>query len=191
MVITSNIILKINILRAKYRFLVLLIRKMCFRCLGMKIGRNVVLGQINCEWPNKTSIGNYTSIQDGVTFWIREPFNNNNKIIIGENVFIGRNTEFNCNNQIIIKNNCLIASNSVFIDATHGISKIDLISNQSIISTPIIVEEDVWIGTGCKILMGVIIGRGSVIGAGSVVNKSIPPYEVWAGVPARFINLRK
>lgn len=31
------------------------------------------------------------------------------------------------------------------------------------------------------------IGDGAVIGAGSVVNKDIPPYQVWAGVPVRFI----
>jgi len=49
----------------------------------------------------------------------------------------------------------------------------------------------VWIGTGCKILYGVHLGRGCIVGAGAVVNKSIPPYEIWAGVPAKKIGERK
>ena len=36
----------------------------------------------------------------------------------------------------------------------------------------------------------VTIGDGVVIGAGAVVTKNIPPYEVWGGVPAKFICKR-
>ena len=48
----------------------------------------------------------------------------------------------------------------------------------------IIVETDVWIGTGAIILGGVKIGSGSIIAAGSVVTKNIPSCEIWGGVPA-------
>lgn len=53
-----------------------------------------------------------------------------------------------------------------------------------------VVESDVWIGFGSVILSGVRIGRGSIVAAGSVVTKSIPPYEIWGGVPARRIKSR-
>jgi acetyltransferase-like isoleucine patch superfamily enzyme len=53
-----------------------------------------------------------------------------------------------------------------------------------------LVESDVWIGYGSVILSGVCIGRGSIVAAGSVVTKSIPPYEIWGGVPARRIKAR-
>jgi carbonic anhydrase/acetyltransferase-like protein (isoleucine patch superfamily) len=33
-------------------------------------------------------------------------------------------------------------------------------------------------------------GVGAIIGAGSVVTKKIPPYEIWAGVPAKKIKDR-
>ena len=55
---------------------------------------------------------------------------------------------------------------------------------------PIIVRDDVWIGSHVLILSGVEIGQGAVIGAGSVVAKSIPPYAVAVGNPARVIKYR-
>ncbi|MBE6601946.1 MAG: acyltransferase [Ruminococcaceae bacterium] len=48
----------------------------------------------------------------------------------------------------------------------------------------VIIEDDVWIGANVTILKGVVIGTGSVIAAGSVVTKSVPPYQIWGGVPA-------
>lgn len=54
----------------------------------------------------------------------------------------------------------------------------------------VVVEDDVWIGTRAIILCGVRIGRGAVIGAGTVVTKSIPPYAIAVGNPARIIRQR-
>lgn len=49
----------------------------------------------------------------------------------------------------------------------------------------IVIEDDVWLGLGVKVLDGVTIGKGAVIGAGAVVTRSIPPYAIAVGVPAR------
>ncbi len=54
----------------------------------------------------------------------------------------------------------------------------------------IILEDDVWIGSGVIILKGVRIGRGSIIAAGALVNKDIPPYAIAGGVPARVFGVR-
>lgn len=54
----------------------------------------------------------------------------------------------------------------------------------------IVVEEDVWIGSNVTLLAGVTIGRGSVVAAGAVVNKSMPPYCICGGVPARFLKFK-
>lgn len=52
------------------------------------------------------------------------------------------------------------------------------------------IEDDVWVGTRAIILAGVTIGRGAVIAAGAVVTKSVAPYAIVAGNPARELRKR-
>jgi maltose O-acetyltransferase len=55
-------------------------------------------------------------------------------------------------------------------------------------SSPIYIEDDVWIATRATILKGVRIGKGSVIATGAIVTKDVPPYCVAAGTPARVVK---
>ncbi|MCC7598329.1 acyltransferase [Janthinobacterium sp. FW305-129] len=55
---------------------------------------------------------------------------------------------------------------------------------------PVEIGEDCWLGVNAMILPGVTIGRGCVVGAGSVVSKSVAPYSIVAGVPAKPIGQR-
>lgn len=157
---------------------------------GAKIGAKTSIGKINCEWPNQLIIGENCTIQNDVDFRFWTPFKKDAGIKIGNNVFIGHACEFVANSKIEIGNDCLIASKTTFNTTGHEYSKSIKIKDQPITTKEIIIEEDVWVGTSCVILQGVTIGKGSVVAAGSVVNKSIPAYEVWAGVPARFIKHR-
>jgi acetyltransferase-like isoleucine patch superfamily enzyme len=54
----------------------------------------------------------------------------------------------------------------------------------------IVMEDDVWLGTGVKVLEGVHIGRGAIVAAGAVVISDIPAYAMAGGVPARVVNYR-
>jgi acetyltransferase-like isoleucine patch superfamily enzyme len=54
----------------------------------------------------------------------------------------------------------------------------------------ITIGHDVWVGQSALILSGVSIGTGSVIGAGAVVSRSIPPYSIAVGNPARVVRRR-
>lgn len=54
----------------------------------------------------------------------------------------------------------------------------------------VIIEEDAFIGCNVVICNSVTIGKGAIVGAGSIVTKNIPPYQVWAGNPARYIKDR-
>lgn len=55
---------------------------------------------------------------------------------------------------------------------------------------PIVIEDDVWIGSRSLIMKGIRIGHGAIIAAGSVVTKDVPPFEIWGGNPARFLRSR-
>lgn len=49
----------------------------------------------------------------------------------------------------------------------------------------VVIEKDVTIGANCTILPGVVIGEGATVSAMSLVNRDIPPYSFWGGVPVR------
>lgn len=181
------------LLLSKYKIELLYKRMLIikWRCLGLELGENSKIGKVYFNSPGLVKIGCKCEIRDSVSFWLKNPFDEKNKIVIGDNVFIGRSVEFNCSGEIMIGDNCLIASSVVFVDSGHIFDKLMNINNQPIQIKNIIVEEDVWIGSGAIILKGVVIGRGSIVGANSVVNKLIPPYEIWAGCPAKKIGERK
>lgn len=54
----------------------------------------------------------------------------------------------------------------------------------------IILGDDVWVGHSATILSGVTVGQGAVIAAGAVVTKTIPPYTIVGGIPAKIIKYR-
>lgn len=54
----------------------------------------------------------------------------------------------------------------------------------------IIIGNDVWLAENCMIMSGITIGDGAIVGARAVVTKSVEPYSVVAGSPAKVINMR-
>lgn len=57
-------------------------------------------------------------------------------------------------------------------------------------TSPVEIQEDVWIGRGSVIMPGVNIGRGAIVGANSVVTKNVSAYSIVGGAPARLIGQR-
>lgn len=76
----------------------------------------------------------------------------------------------------------IVAVNHVFDDPTRPFIE------QGITAQGIVIEDDVWIGSGAIITDGVHIGKGAVIAAGAVVTRDVPPHTVVAGVPARIVK---
>lgn len=59
---------------------------------------------------------------------------------------------------------------------------------QGLTAEGIVIEDDVWIGSGAVITDGVRIGQGAVIAAGAVVTHDVAPHTVVGGVPARVLR---
>ena len=109
----------------------------------------------------------------------------------GKRVYVGRHTFLCSFAPITIGDNTIIGAYSYIISANHRYdSRAIPIRDQGYTGAPIHIGEDVWIGTHVVILPGVRIGRGAIIAAGSLVNCDIPEYEIWGGMPVRFIKSR-
>ena len=124
---------------------------------------------------------------------IRPPIfvDDNNKTTIGDNCKINHNCKFiDYGSYVKIGNNVAISAGATFIACDHPKNPL-LLDEWVDIPTPIVIEDDVWIGANVTILGNVTIGEGAVIGAGSVVTKDIPPNEVWCGNPATFLRKNK
>jgi acetyltransferase-like isoleucine patch superfamily enzyme len=157
----------------------------------MYIGKNTYLPKCFVTWPHKVSIGDNCHLEHHIYFKHDGIYSSGHSICIGNNVFIGAGCEFNIKEKITIGDNCLIASGCRFIDHDHGIEKNELMRVQNGVEKGINIGENVWIGANVVILKGVRIGNGAVIAAGAVCTKSVLPYEIWGGVPAKNINERK
>jgi acetyltransferase-like isoleucine patch superfamily enzyme len=104
---------------------------------------------------------------------------------IGDLTEIGDRTIINASLRVEIGARCSISWDCDICDSDFH--RIQMEEGVTLLpaSEPVIIEDEVWIGTRCMILKGVTIGRGSVIGAGSVVRRDVPPYSLMVGNPAR------
>jgi len=107
------------------------------------------------------------------------------KISIGANCMIGFHCRLDGRGNLTIGNNVNISSYTIIESGSHDLETFEARFE------PIIIHDHVWIGTRALILQGVEIGEGAVVAAGSVVTKSVAPYSIVAGVPARVIGERK
>ena len=111
-------------------------------------------------------------------------------LTIGSHVVIGRHNVIAVKGRTSIGSHTLLGPYCQINDQSHGMSRDDLIKNQKAIIKPVTIGSDCWLGAGTRVLPGVTIGDGAILGTGSVVTHDVPPYQVWAGVPARYIRDR-
>lgn len=119
-------------------------------------------------------------------------------IYLGNNVSIGYNADFVATrSKIVIKDHVIFGPHVSIRGGDHRTNLIgkyiDQVSDLEKLpenDQDIIFEGDNWIGMNVTILKGVTIGKGSIIAAGAVVTKSIPPYTISGGIPAKVIKYR-
>lgn len=116
-------------------------------------------------------------------------------LLFPENISIGRRVSINDHvyldgyGGIEFGDDSGVAFGSALISEDHEISNPEiLIKEQPKTPGKITIGKNVWIASNCTILKGVTIGEGSVVAAGSVVTRSVPPYTLVGGNPARVIR---
>ena len=156
-------------------------------------------------------LGRHVFINDGVCI-LRDQ--NGGPLILGDRVWVGDGCVFTTGQHgsieigaltsigrgcglvaylsaIRIGAHAMIAANCHFYSYNHGIAPGVMMQKQPLgTKGDIVVEDDVWIGTGSIILSGVRIGTGAVVGAGAVVTRDVPAGTIVAGNPARVVRHR-
>lgn len=143
--------------------------------LGKSVKIHAFVNLYGCSIGDNTKIGTFVEIQKNAH--------------IGRNCKISSHT-FICEG-VTIEDNVFVGHNVTFINdpypqATASDGGLQTEEDWSVIPTK--VETSASIGSGSTILCGLTIGEGALVGAGSLVTKDIPPYEIWAGNPARFLR---
>lgn len=149
------------------------------------------LGKINFSYNNDLEMKNKVEKILGYavpdTVRIRQPFymDFGKNIKFGENVFVNASCHFQDHGGIRIGDNGFIGHQVVLATLDH-----DLNPNKrnDMHPAPIILEDDVWVGSNSVILKGVTIGKGSVVAAGSVVKNDVPENVVVGDNPARVLK---
>lgn len=108
-------------------------------------------------------------------------------------VIIGDHTRIGLHNTIIgpvtIGSHVNLAQGITITALNHNFSDAEKrIDEQGVNTTPVVIEDDIWIGANAVILSGVTIGQHSVVAAGAIVTKDVPPHSLVAGVPAKVIK---
>ncbi len=140
-------------------------------------GRNISVG----DFPTMVaSPDNYIHL----TTWNLE--GNEGEISIGKYCLLTPGVRIASASKIEIGDGCMFANSAYVSDADwHGIyDRATPVGKTS----PIVLEENVWIGDRAVVGKGVTIGRNSIVAAGAVVVKDVPSNVIVGGNPARIIK---
>ena len=169
---------------------------------------NVRIGE-NCYLESKDSFARFRSTRepglilgDGVRAYVWTAFSvePSGRVEVGaDSLLVG--AIFMCAQDISVGERVIISYNVAIADCDFhphdpGLRREDAVANAPggdlsqrppLISRPVVIEDNVWIGIGALVLKGVRIGTGSRVGAGAVVTSDVPPGAMVAGNPARVV----
>jgi len=138
------------------------VRRFFYRLAGVKIGKG-------------------SSFHMGIRFY------DSRNISVGNDTIIGEGTVLDGREKLMVGNHVDIASEVMIYNSKHDIENEYFLP----VSSPVTIEDYVFIGPRSIILPGVKIGKGAIVAAAAVVTKDVPPYAIVAGVPAKIIGERK
>lgn len=114
-------------------------------------------------------------------------------ITLGNGCKIGRRCTISAKNRICLEDDVMIAPSVLIMDHAHEFSDVSApIHAQGLTAGGTIrIERNCWLGHGAAVICNsgeLILGRNSVVGANAVVNRSVPPFSVVVGSPAKVVR---
>jgi putative colanic acid biosynthesis acetyltransferase WcaF len=152
-----------NVLFFKNSFSILSSLKVALlKVFGAKIGQGVVIKQaVNIKYPWKLRVGDYS--------WI------------GEEVWIDNLSDVTIGKSVTLSQGCFLLTGS----HNHRKTTFDFLTS------PIVLEDGVWICAKAVVTGGVVCRSHSILGANSVADKALEPYTIYKGNPAIPVNKRE
>ena len=136
-------------------------RRWLLRLFGAQIGKRALIRpSVTVTYPWKVKIGDYSQIGDDVVIYSFAP--------------------------ITIGNDVVVSQKSYLCAGTHDFRS----ASFDIQTSPIIIEDQVWLAADVFVAPGVTVGRGTVVGARSSVFKSLPEMMICTGCPAQPVGPR-
>lgn len=136
-------------------------RNWLLRAFGARIGHNVFISQ---------------------SAVIRMPWH----LVVRSDACVGEHAEIYNLGPVTIGARSTVAQHAYLCAGSHDFSRPDV----PLITAPISIGDDVFVGARAMILLGVSVGDATIVGAGAVVAKDVPPRVVVIGNPARLLRTR-
>jgi acetyltransferase-like isoleucine patch superfamily enzyme len=187
------------------------LRGLAYRAVLEQVGRGCFIEKdVRWQVPRRIKLGERVMIGEGCFL---DAHSLTGRITLGDDVWLSRgcyvlahrDAEVRIDDRAYIGHRCLLygtaglcvgqdvlmANDVQLICGNHTFARRDVpIRAQPPEGHPIVIEDDVWLGASTIVLGGVTVGTGSVVGAGAVVTRSLPPYSIARGVPAKIVGVR-
>lgn len=131
----------------------------------------------------------YMDIETNAVIYSDCEIRNPSRLHIGKGSIIGSNAILDARADLVIKENVCLASNVSIWTMQHDYRDPEFRCTPEHYG-PVVIENRAWIGPNVIILHDVTIGEGAVVAAGAVVTKSVPPFSLVGGIPAKIIGER-
>jgi acetyltransferase-like isoleucine patch superfamily enzyme len=147
--------------------------------------------EMNTGWHTEEEVRNYlrditgSDIPDTVRVFTPLNINYGKSTTFGKDCFVNFGCTFLALGGITIEDGAFIGPHCVLATEYHPE---DPAHRHELLTKPIVIGRNAWLGADVKVLAGVTIGENAIVAAGSVVTKDVPPNMVVAGSPARIIR---
>jgi acetyltransferase-like isoleucine patch superfamily enzyme len=152
------------------------------------IGRNLVSnGRLHLSGPGRIRIGDDCNAWARAEANVLSTFSPDAVISIGDNVRLN-GAGIQAASAVTIGNDCILGSCTIVDTDHHSVDVERRRPGAPVASSPVVVEDNVWIAGMATVLKGVRVGRDSVVGFGAIVSSDVPAGVVVAGNPARVVR---